>query len=216
MQSPVVKLAIAELIKNLGNKSFNDKEYDQAIDYYLNAVCLFRYYCPVKKAIVEELSTTFESSALLQEVRLFINVVFLNITACYLAMKRFQKALLSIEESLKIDDLNDKAWFRKAKALEGTNEVNNLQNSIDCLELAIKHSKNQQDEFYFRKLLQELNDKYVNLRKAQQKSLGLPDASPEGTKAELKAPRKVNNFTELTSDLVVGGVTAPLSSKISK
>lgn len=212
-QCPAVKLAVAELIKTLGNKSFNEKDFERAIDYYLNAICIYRYFCPQRNQIVDEATLIYESQAQTQEARFFVNVLFLNLTACYLTLKEFGKALLSIDESLKIDDQNDKAWFRKAKALEGTNEVNNLPVAIDCLELAVKYSKTSKDEAYFRRLLQEMNDKYVSL-KSEQRGLGNLELSPMSSKYDSKSPGLSD--TGITTQAGLGGVSPqhpPLPSK---
>jgi tetratricopeptide (TPR) repeat protein len=212
-QSPVVKLAVAELIKTLGNKSFNEKDFERAIDYYLNTICIYRYFCPQRNQIVDESTLSYETPSQAHDARSLINVAFLNLTACYLTLKEFDKALLSIEESLKLDDQNDKAWFRKAKALEGTNELNNLPLAIDCLELAVKHSKTTKDEAYFRRLLQEMNDKYVDF-KSEQRGLGNIEASPKSSKHDSKSHGLSDTGTTTQAGLGGGSPqNPPLPSK---
>ncbi len=179
----------------------------------MNAICIYRYFCPQRNRIVDECTLTYETQAQAQEARSFVNVLFLNLTACYLTLKEFGKALTSINESLKIDDQNDKAWFRKAKALEGTNEVNNLPVAIDCLELAVKHSKTSKDEAYFRRLLQEMNDKFVSL-KSEQRGLGNVEPSPRSSNQDTKNSGLSDTGT--TTQAGLGGVSPqnpPLPSK---
>jgi tetratricopeptide (TPR) repeat protein len=195
------------LIKDLGNKSFKEKDYEQAMDHYLNAVCIFRYFCPIKKTIIEEASLSFHLKSEIQDVRAFMNTLFLNITACYLAIKEFEKALFSIEESLRIDQANDKAWYRKAKALEGTNLVSDLPDAIECVELAIRYSKNKNDEMYFRKFQQELNEKFFNLQKAELQSIELLESTISGSFTDTRSDHEqfdVKEFTKIRKRISEG------------
>ena len=197
-------------MKSLGNKSFNDKENIKASDFYLNGICIFRFFCPVKKAICDETTIAFDSPGQLQETRNLLNVLFLNLTACYLNLQKFDFALLSVEESLKLDSNNDKAWFRKAKALEGTGNLAVLPEAIDCLELALRNSKTAKDESYFKRLLQEMNDKFISLRKSEQKLSTGVEGTPLETNPGLKRTKRAKDVVgEATCERDLGGVSAP-------
>ena len=164
----------------MGNKCFNEKNYIEAIDNYLNAVAIFRYYCPRRRRIETESKLNSTDGDQVNEVRSALNILLLNLTACYLAKKDFHQALRCVEESLLIDPTNAKAWYRKAKAFELTEDIRDLKAAIDCLKIALTYSQGTKDEPYFLKLLHELSDKYFTLTREEEGRKGIKHLPPFG------------------------------------
>lgn len=146
---------IAETLKNKGNAAYeNEEDSETAIQHYLNGVAIFRYYVEEKGDLQTEDNLTFESEAKKKEVKNLINILFLNLSQCYLRLKDFEKSLLTSDQALRIDHKNPKGYFRHAKALEGMNRLETMVAAVDYMEMVVKYSS-QADEPHFTKILNE-------------------------------------------------------------
>lgn len=139
-QSPYVVYFVSEQNKAQGNEHFNKKEMQQALHFYLLAIACYRYYCPQKKAVVNERGTLIKCKEICALVLSLLKVLFLNTAAVYLKSANPELAILSCDEALKLDTSNVKALYRKAKAyMHFSNpKIENMVQAIECLEMALK------------------------------------------------------------------------------
>lgn len=98
-----------------------------------------------------------DTDAQRQEVWKLINILFLNLSQCFLETKIFESAFLAADQAMCIDDKNPKAYYRQTRALEGLDTPESLKQAIDCIETGIKYCVTDQDKLRFDQMSLELH-----------------------------------------------------------
>ena len=156
------KIFICELLKNKGNLFYSEKNIQNAIDQYLHGVAIFRYYDFSQGTYIgEEHDIGYLDEAQKKEVQTLLAALFRNLAACYKTQNKIKKTIKYLDESIELEPFCDKTWFKRYQALESQKVFHLLPEAIDCLELAIKFSKNKNMEGFFHKHLQDVQMKYV-------------------------------------------------------
>ncbi|XP_078388160.1 zinc finger CCCH domain-containing protein 7B-like [Cetorhinus maximus] len=137
-----------QLIKNLleeGNGLYREKDYKMALVQYIEALNVAKYAKSEEVVISQRL----------------LEKLYVNRAACYFSMGVYEKALEDCESTLKLNENNYRALYRKTQAL---NELGKHKEAYECIakcSLAVPQDENVV------KLTQELAQKLgLRIRKA--------------------------------------------------
>lgn len=119
------KLFAFQLIRKEADQEFLNKNYDRACRKYEEGLSIFRYYYSLDPKWSEQgiddkdlRDVDFQGNNEFerQEAKKIKLQSYLNIAACSIKTKDFESAVHACNEALKIDPLNKKALFRRARA----------------------------------------------------------------------------------------------------
>lgn len=147
---------MAEALKNKGNLGFQNKDYLGAATHYLHSIAIFRHFPADSDALRSEDDLVCDSEAQREEVSKLVNILFLNLSQCYLETKAFENAFLASDQAMRIDDKNLKAYYRQTRALEGMDKPESLRQAIDCIEVGLQFCATEQDRQRFEQMRREL------------------------------------------------------------
>lgn len=166
-QLPEIKLMVGETLKNKGNACFERKDFIAAGDFYLNSIAIFRSYVADPESLRFENEMSYESEAQQEEVSRLINILFLNLSQCYLEEKLFENAFMAADQAMRIDFRNPKAYYRQAKALAGIDNLESLKKSLECIQTGVQYCTTSADRLTFAQLSKEITvraDHHLNTR----------------------------------------------------
>jgi len=119
------KLIVSEYLKQSGNSHFKANEFEKAAHEYEQSLSIFRYIKNSNKnwkneGILDDDLEYFDEigSNLIenQKIKALKVMLYINLALTYLKMKKYIFSIKASEDALKLDPLNTKALFRKAKA----------------------------------------------------------------------------------------------------
>ncbi|CAJ0570377.1 unnamed protein product, partial [Mesorhabditis spiculigera] len=121
--NPEAKLKSVETLKQQGNELYLKKEYRPAIEKYKEALTRLDHLILREKPGDPEW----------EELDVKNVPLYLNLSICYLHCGDFYESIGAADEVLSRDATNDKALYRKAKALIGTWELGKARESLEKL-----------------------------------------------------------------------------------
>jgi hypothetical protein len=156
----------ANNLKLKGNESYKNNNYEEAFNYFTEALKLVLKNQDILHNIQNEISEDELDKYQIEEL-IPIAILFLNRSNCFFHQEKFPDSLLDAQNCIKFNPGWYKGYYRKAIILLKINFDKNVENAIDNLKVALTLAKTEDEKLELKSKIDEviLNKNYSDKSK---------------------------------------------------